>query len=291
MASTNKTTHYDLSQYTASDKPTYLVDYNTDMSNIDTGIYNAQSKANTNESSIGTLSNLETTAKTNLVSAINELKGKTDGIGNLSNLTTSANTDLVSAINEVDAHADTNNQNIGTMTNLETTVKTSLVGATNEILNDVKTLDNQFIAFEQKFNLTAVDLTNNNKVVTDASGVTVINDNLKLLHNIDYSIIKFYGLLRIENVTSYRPTVTIENVIPLGYRPTSDITVSSICNIMTQNIPTDASSVSARANVVFKTNGNVEIDCFPNVNSGNVGVNITPVLLFMKDFGDSPIIP
>lgn len=137
MASTNKTTHYDLSQYTASDKPTYLVDYNTDMSNIDTGIYNAQSKANTNESSIGTLSNLETTAKTNLVSAINELKGKTDGIGNLSNLTTESQSNLVGAINEVDAHADANNQNIGTMTNLETTVKTSLVGAINEVNSNV----------------------------------------------------------------------------------------------------------------------------------------------------------
>ena len=133
MASTNKTTHYELSQYTGSDKPTYLVDYNTDMSNIDTGIYNAQSKADTNETAIGTLSNLDTSVKTDLVSAINEVEGRTDYIGNLSNLTTEANTNLVSAINEVDAHADTNNQNIGTMVNLETTVKTSLVGAINEI--------------------------------------------------------------------------------------------------------------------------------------------------------------
>lgn len=38
MSSTNKTSHYNLSQYVSSDKPTYLVDYNTDMSNIDTGI-------------------------------------------------------------------------------------------------------------------------------------------------------------------------------------------------------------------------------------------------------------
>lgn len=142
MASTNKTTHYELSQYIGTDKPTYLVDYNTDMSTIDTGIYNAQAKANTNESAIGTLSNLETSVKTDLVSAINEEKGKTDKIGNLSNLTTSANTDLVVAINEVDAEADANNQNIGTMTNLETTVKTSLVGAVNEVNGKIGNLSN-----------------------------------------------------------------------------------------------------------------------------------------------------
>ena len=136
MASTNKTTHYNLSQYVGSDKPTYLVDYNTDMSNIDTGIYNAKSEADNNASKIGTLTNLETTTKTDLVSAINELKGKTDEIGTLSNLTTEANTNLVSAINEVDSHTDTIIQNIGTMVNLETTNKSSLVGAINEVKED-----------------------------------------------------------------------------------------------------------------------------------------------------------
>lgn len=133
MASTNKTTHYNLSQYVGSDKPTYLVDYNTDMSNIDTGIYNAQGKADTNESSIGTLSNLETTVKTDLVSAINEVKGTADKVGNLSNLTTTAKTDLVVAVNEVDAEADANTTAIGTIADLETTNKTNLVGAVNEV--------------------------------------------------------------------------------------------------------------------------------------------------------------
>lgn len=41
MASTNKTTNYELSQYIGSDKPTYLGDYNGDMLKIDT-----QMKAN-----------------------------------------------------------------------------------------------------------------------------------------------------------------------------------------------------------------------------------------------------
>lgn len=144
MASTNKTTHYDLSQYIAGDKPTYLVDYNGDMSTIDTGIYNAQAKANVNESNIGDLSNLDTTVKTDLVSAINEEAGKTAKIGNLSNLTTTANTDLVVAINEVDAEADANTTAIGTLANLETTNKTNLVGAINEVnanVGDLSDLD------------------------------------------------------------------------------------------------------------------------------------------------------
>lgn len=46
MSSTNKTTNYKLSQYIGTDKPTYLGDYNGDMSKIDT-----QMKANADSAS------------------------------------------------------------------------------------------------------------------------------------------------------------------------------------------------------------------------------------------------
>lgn len=39
MASTNKTTNYNLSQYIGSDKPTYLGDYNADMLKIDNAMH------------------------------------------------------------------------------------------------------------------------------------------------------------------------------------------------------------------------------------------------------------
>lgn len=41
MASTNKTTHYSLPQFVASDIPTWLGDFNDAMEDIDTAIYNA----------------------------------------------------------------------------------------------------------------------------------------------------------------------------------------------------------------------------------------------------------
>lgn len=85
MASTNKTTNYNLSQFVGTDKPAWLSDYNQDMSKIDTGIHNAATtatgadgKADANTTSIGTLSNLTTAAKTNLVSAINEVDSNAD---------------------------------------------------------------------------------------------------------------------------------------------------------------------------------------------------------------------
>ncbi len=45
MASTNKTTNFELSQFIGSDKPAWLSDYNSDMSKIDTAMKNNQTAA------------------------------------------------------------------------------------------------------------------------------------------------------------------------------------------------------------------------------------------------------
>ena len=80
MSSTNKTTNYNLSQFIGSDKPAWLLDYNQDMSKIDTGIKSAadaaevaDGKADSNTNNIGNLANLNTQAKTNIVASINEV--------------------------------------------------------------------------------------------------------------------------------------------------------------------------------------------------------------------------
>lgn len=92
MASTNKTTNYELSQFVGTDKPAWLSDYNGDMGKIDAGIYSAQTtatgadgKADSNATAIGTLTNLNTTDKTSCVAAINEantLAGTAQGTAN-----------------------------------------------------------------------------------------------------------------------------------------------------------------------------------------------------------------
>lgn len=63
MASTNKTTNYELSQYVGSDKPTYLGDYNSDMLKIDT-------QMKTNADNITTVTATANTASTNASTAI-----------------------------------------------------------------------------------------------------------------------------------------------------------------------------------------------------------------------------
>lgn len=108
MASTNKTTNYNLSQFIGADKPAWLQDYNSDMGKIDTGIYNAQStatgadgKADSNATKIGTLTNLNTTVKTDLVSAVNEVNtaaGAAQGTANTADGKANANALAITAI-------------------------------------------------------------------------------------------------------------------------------------------------------------------------------------------------
>lgn len=58
-----------------------------------------------------------------------------NNIGTLQELTTDAKDDLVKAINEVDAHADANKSEIGDLSTLTTDEKTTIVGAINEVDN------------------------------------------------------------------------------------------------------------------------------------------------------------
>ena len=62
-----------------------------------------------------------------------------NNIGTLQELTTDAKDDLVKAINEVDAHADANKSEIGNLSALTTDEKATLVGAINEVDNHADT--------------------------------------------------------------------------------------------------------------------------------------------------------
>lgn len=86
---------------------------------------------------LGDLTQLDTTVKTDLVGAVNELKSQE---GDLSNLTTDDKFTLVGAIDEVDSHADANKANIGTLANLATVNKSDLVNAINELDGNIKGL-------------------------------------------------------------------------------------------------------------------------------------------------------
>lgn len=109
MSSTNKTNYYGLSQYIDTDKPTYLGDYNSDMSKIDAGIHGAEDKATTASQNAGSaLARVGETEKTvqSHTSAITTLQ--TDVTGLKESVKTAQET-ATSASNKADSAQQTAN--------------------------------------------------------------------------------------------------------------------------------------------------------------------------------------
>ena len=90
MASTNKTTHYDLPQWIGTDKPTFLGDLNGAFSTIDTQLYtavtNAENANNNASSAAGAVSDMQNdvdnlkTWQTTASSAISGLQNSVSGL-------------------------------------------------------------------------------------------------------------------------------------------------------------------------------------------------------------------
>lgn len=93
MSSTNKTTYYKLSQYIGTDKPTFLGDYNADMSKIDAGIHGVQETATTANQTAGSAEAIAQTALKNTKTNATDIKNLQSNVAdiNASNVTRDAN--------------------------------------------------------------------------------------------------------------------------------------------------------------------------------------------------------
>ena len=280
---TNSTTNYELPQFIGTDKPQWLTDINQAFLAIDTAVYNASSSATLANTSIGDLSDLTTTAKTNLVSAVNEVDSdlgtlsttvanhtiaigdNTTAIGTLANLSTTAKNDLVSAVNEVDNIATTNATHIGNLTNLDTTEKSNLVGA----INEVNTLASEIL----KFNLGTSSTLN----YTSTENIsTVSQGTLSLSTNSDGSIFKLYGYLSGTATNTSGITFTFNSSL----RPDNDYTISNCIVAMSGGYLTNAE-------IKVKTTGVIEVGCWAN-GSTHFEIVLPACIYFNKDLGDIP---
>lgn len=108
MASTNKTSNLELSQFIATDTPTWLVDYNGDMEKIDAGVVRVEELAETaSTQAVGVASGLQTTNQT-----VTTLSGQVANVQNQANTTTAS----VTGINQRLGNADISGIGDGTIT-------------------------------------------------------------------------------------------------------------------------------------------------------------------------------
>lgn len=189
MASTNKTTNYELSQFLGTDKPAWLSDYNTDMSKID-----AQMKTNADGvTAVSGTSSANTTA-----------------IGTLANLTTDAKTNLVGAINEVDSHADTAQ---GTASSALGTATSASQGVT-DLANYLNI--NTFNTYSSTSQFQ----------ITQGGGTLKNNTSITVARNSNGTLGKIYGHIVVDGSTASLSTIKLN--VDTGLRPNERITVNDL---------------------------------------------------------------
>lgn len=112
MAHTNSTSHYEYPQFIGTDKPGWLTDVNTAYSDIDGDIYTAQTKADDAYTLANTADGKADNATTTANSALTNAGTANTNIGTMANLETTEKSSLVGAINEVKGGVDDNSEKI-----------------------------------------------------------------------------------------------------------------------------------------------------------------------------------
>lgn len=247
MASTNKTTNYNLSQFVGTDKPAWLTDYNQDMSKIDTGIKSADDaanvadgKADTNAANIGTLANLNTQAKTNIVAAVNEVY-------------TTAGTAA------------------GTAQTAATTAQSASEGvaAVNDYLN-----------------LTVFTDYNYNDAALQKTGVTTTNGKISIARNRLGTLGKIYGRIggtQTVGWSSGKITINLDT----GLKPTENITIAAAGMLVTGGQYDTHYTKPVNVIIKTDGKVDIEFDTTDTGENGIYQLYLYPCLYFIKNFGDT----
>ena len=252
MSASNSTPNYKLSQYTGSDKPTYLGDYNTDMLKIDTNMKRISNKAEGAESGIASA-----TATAN------------QALENANTANTQATTAQATA-----EQAQTS------ATNAQSTATEAKETATEakETATQAQTTANKAESNIEKLNLTNFQTFTRNEMTVNNNSINLSeNTSITVASNADGSIGKIYGKITGQTSSSELVNVTIKTFL----RPTTQITINPHGILQ----KTDDRTLWGTCPVVIDVDGTVTF------RAGGVGGQPMALiyfdsLLFMKDFGD-----
>lgn len=176
FASTNKTANYDLPQFVGTDKPTWLGDFNTAMSTIDSGM--AENKSN-----IESMDSRVASAEASASQASQSVSALTTTVGDLStdvaSVTTTANnaqstaTSALNTANTANGKADTNATNITAINTRINTLVDKEKFSTSEIKTNKLWINNKPI-YRKTIYITGLPNNTDKNVDHGASNVDLI---------------------------------------------------------------------------------------------------------------------
>lgn len=260
FASTNKTANYELPQFVGTDKPTWLGDFNGAMLAIDTGMAENASDISDMASDVASASSTASQASSDvasLTSTVSTLSSNVTTATTTANNAQSTATSALNTANTANGKADTNASDISDLTTRMTQAESNI----------------------EDFNLTIYETIQSSAITGSGS---VENSNLKVAKNSDGSLAKIYGSVNINNAGV--GSINIQTSL----RPESSITFNGLCIRVIHKGTTvyNVNDVSA----TLGTNGvlNVPTTYVSATDEKNRFI-FSACLLFIKDFGDTPI--
>ena len=249
MSSTNKTTNYELPIFIGTDKPAWLVDWNSAMNAIDTAIKAAETKADNAGTDIGSIQSDITTingALTTLNNAVSQLR-----------LDTNANTGSINTIQEL----------IGNGT--PTTTDKTLIGAINE-LN------------AKSYNFDLSTHTGSGTITGTGTGGTI-----RYAINSDKTIGKIYGGIRVDGFNTAVGDNVLAN-ISIPDLPAASSQYSIDIGYVTVYDSSWAFNAFLAAKFVVKTDKTIDlvVTDVSSRNNAHFAISLAPCVLFLENFGD-----
>lgn len=254
MASTNKTPNYDLPQFIATDKPTWLGDVNDAMSKIDAGM---EANKSSGESTVGRVTALEATVSEH-----------TDQIATVTETADTAGATATAAQNAASAAS---------------ALATTANSAANAITNS--------LTFNPA-NVVKKDATDSSVTVSPTGDIVLSGGNLKCICSNDGSWMKVYGYLAgtIQHTNSGIATI-IKFPGMVKFPPSEKYTVNSLgLSVIDPVASGNANTIVNTVSIDVNTDGSIDLTIWATIQRRTgIFINISPCMINNKSYGDTPI--
>lgn len=254
MASTNKTPNYDLPQWVAADKPTFLGDMNAAFLDIDAAMHENAESSGSQEQRLTAVEAKATENATN--------------IANVSQVANTAGETATAAQNAASAAS---------------ALATTANSAANAITNS--------LTFNPA-NVVTKDATDSSVVISPAGDIVLSGGNLKCICSNDGSWMKVYGYLAgtIQHTNSGIATI-IKFPGMVKFPPSEKYTVNSLgLSVIDPVASGNANTIVNTVSIDVNTDGSIDLTIWATIRvRTGIFINISPCMINNKSYGDTPI--
>ena len=268
MASTNKTPNYDLPQWVAADKPTFLGDMNAAFLEIDTAMHENAESSGSQEQRLTAVEAKATENATNI-----------SNVSQVANTAGETATAAQNAASEASALATTAQNAASEASTLATTANSAANAITNSLTFNPANVVNK-------------NATDSSVTVSPTGDIVLSAGNLKCICSNDGSWMKVYGYIAgtIQHTNSGIAT-TIKFPGMVKFPPSEKYTVNSLgLSVIDPVASGNANTIVNTVSIDVNTDGSIDLTIWATIQvRTGIFINISPCMINNKSYDDTPI--